>query len=1165
MNVVRRVAAVAAVLMTGSMLIPGSASAAPAPPGPERMDAAVRLASGVDRTKAGAKGRVLPLTSDGRGRVEVYVTGSDVAAAREAVRAAGGEVSDQDGSRVRAAVPPANLRDLAGRTGVVEVRRPEAAVPLEITSEGVGPSGAQAWHSAGRQGAGAKVGILDVGFGRLAAAQAAGEVPAGVSVDNGRCDPDVQSSHGTTMAEIVHDMAPAAQLFLACVTDAMSFDDAARGLAAQGVQVVNVSMGFPGTGRGNGTVDAGAGDWSPATVVAWLRGQGIVVVAAAGNEAEQHANATAVDSDGNGWLNLPGGSENQGFSVRESGAPITIELRWDAWPRTNTDYDVYVMDQLGLPSEHPEHTPVAVSTRPQQETPGGLDPVELVTIQNTQAGSAYWIYLKVKNGAPLGTRLDLTIHGRAQGVSIHDPAGSIAEPASSPYAIAVGAITPAGAAAGGDVEPYSGRGPTIDGRVKPDVTGFTGVSTFTGGAARPDQGTSVAAAHVAGAAALYKSTRPALEPAELEALLLDSSTRPGRDNAFGAGVLNAGPIGDLAPPAGSAFTPLPTYRRLIDTRDPDSRHPAPLAAGETVTLPVPDLPADATAVMMDLAAVAPSIDTRLEVFPDTPSGVLAVGAARGRISTGLVTATLHPQTKTIRVRNASGSTHVVIDVVGWYSRDSSASTFVPKTSPYRLMDTRTWSIPSPRLDPGEEQVLRVRGVAGVPDTATAVLVDVTGTDVTQATNLEVFSRTARGKVTLSAGRGETRQTLALAAIADDGTIRVRNGSGQAHAVVDLVGWYATGGAGARYVPLRYAQPIFDSRLGNQGPPLAFGSADTRPFQVEKQPRVPSTATAVVLGVTQTSRNLAEPTSASLWCAECGWSGHTNVSSTASDASDLPPPGGGVPISVTRTLAGLAVVPLGVSGALNVRNAVGDGSGNIAVEGVHIVAGLTGYFVGGGSDGSSALPAPAGHWKLDEGSGLTAADSSGNGRPATLQGGVTWAGGHTGQGITLNGTSGHATTASSVLHTDRSFTVAAWVRLTRRGNYFTAVAQAGQQQSAFYLQYAPGIDTWRFVVPSGDTANPASYASADAPGQAALNEWTHLTGVYDATTHELRLYVNGRFVGRGTATLWDATGAFTIGAARAAGSTANFFPGSMDDVRAYDRALAESEVRLLAGA
>lgn len=1153
MRIRRLVAVGATALMTTALMAgvpeasPGRASADPAVPATKRMDAAVRMAAGVDTPTPGARGRVRPLQTDGRARVLVYVAGTDVSAARTAVTAAGGVVSDANGDRVRAAVPAARLRDLAARPGVLEVERPETPQPLDIVSEGAQSSGALAWHGDGKQGGGVKVGILDVGFGRLAATQEAGELPADVTVHNGQCAPDAQSSHGTTMAEVVHDMAPAAQLYLACVTDSMDFDDAARWLTDQGVQVVNVSLGFPGTGRGSGAADPTEPDWTPATVVAWLRGQGIVVVTAAGNEADKHMTGQTADPDGNGWMNISGAAENQGFTMA-AGARATVELKWDAWPRTNNDLDVFVMDQLGKPTGLNDPHLVAYSINPQQETAGGRAPVETVTFDNTAGETAtYWIYVQRKQGAATNLRYDLTLYGPVSGVSYVDPAGSIAEPAGSPYTIAVGAITPVNAATGGTVEGYSSQGPTIDGRVKPDVVGFTNVSTFTGGVApNPTAGgTSVAAAHVTGAAALYKGANPSLDPAELEALLLDSSDRFGRSNTFGSGVLKLGSPRVPTPSTGSAFTAFPSVRRVLNTADDTGGHRGALQPGETFTLRLPDLPPDATAVMVDITSIRPAADTQLEVFADTPSGIPTLYAEKGRVAAAFVTATLHPQDKVIRIRNTAAATDVTVDFYGYYSEQSSASTFVPKTLPYRLMDTRTWGIASPKLDAGETRTLQVRGVAGVPDNATSVLVNVRTTDASQATHVGLYAQNFLNKWMLSPDAGEDLQTLTLVPIADDGAIRIRNYTGQVHVAVDLVGWYATGGAGARYVPLRYTQQVFNSQSGTQTPAAPFGPASSRGFQMTLQPRVPSRTTAVVLGTTvrQLSSGVTAGTNAALWCRECGWQGHSNVSD-----QPLASP------TAFRTVGNATVAPLGTSGVLGVRNA--DGT-------AHISAALYGFFVGGELHGATPLPAPTGWWTCDEATRTTVADSSGNAQTATLQGGTSrGTGGRIGRACTLDGTSGYATTAGPMLRTDQSFSVAAWAYLTRNDKDYTVVAQDGAQTSPFTLQYDDGTDRWVLRTATTDAAN-AGGVIASAPTPARVGEWTHLVGVYDAVAHTVRLYVNGALAGEASgATLWRANGSFAIGRGKVNGGSVDYFAGHVDEVRTYDRALTESAAREL---
>jgi len=101
----------------------------------------------------------------------------------------------------------------------------------------------------------------------------------------------------------------------------------------------------------------------------------------------------------------------------------------------------------------------------------------------------------------------------------------------------------------GDVfESYSSRGPTIDGRPKPDLVAPADVSSATYGSFKTCggsgfAGTSAAAPHVAGAAALAKQLNPTFGPAELQAFLesraLDLGV-PGRDELFGLGKLMLG-------------------------------------------------------------------------------------------------------------------------------------------------------------------------------------------------------------------------------------------------------------------------------------------------------------------------------------------------------------------------------------------------------------------------------------------------------------------------------------------------------------------------------------------------------------------------------------------------------------------------------------------------
>jgi len=208
-------------------------------------------------------------------------------------------------------------------------------------------------------------------------------------------------------------------------------------------------------------------------------------------------------------------------------------------------------------------------------------------------------------------------------------------------------------------------------------------------------------------------------------------------------------------------------------------------------------------------------------------------------------------------------------------------------------------------------------------------------------------------------------------------------------------------------------------------------------------------------------------------------------------------------------------------------------------------------------------ADLGHWKVDENTGTTLADSSGSGRTATLKGGVAWTGGRNGYGVLLDGTTAYAETAGPVVDTSRSFSVAGWAYLTQAGTASqTVVAQDGSRLSTFLLQYRGPEKAWGLVVPGVDSDSPGSnVVILTAPGQAVVGSWTHLATTYDAGTRQIRLYVNGALVAAEVGvTVLPATGPLSIGRAKWKGGNADFFSRGVDEVRAYSRALTDGEVR-----
>jgi hypothetical protein len=204
---------------------------------------------------------------------------------------------------------------------------------------------------------------------------------------------------------------------------------------------------------------------------------------------------------------------------------------------------------------------------------------------------------------------------------------------------------------------------------------------------------------------------------------------------------------------------------------------------------------------------------------------------------------------------------------------------------------------------------------------------------------------------------------------------------------------------------------------------------------------------------------------------------------------------------------------------------------------------------------------AGYWPFDASNAL---DSSGNFNDLTLNGGAAYTTGRQGGALSVNGSRGFASSAQPVVRTDNSFTVTAWVNLTSASGFHTAVSQDGVSVSGFFLQYSASDSRWALAMTSADsTSSVTSRAlSAAAP---ALGTWTHLAGVYNAGSGQLLLYVNGTLNGSASFTApWSANRGLQVGRGLWGGAAADFFPGAIDEVRAFRRVLSAAEVASSAG-
>ncbi len=113
----------------------------------------------------------------------------------------------------------------------------------------------------------------------------------------------------------------------------------------------------------------------------------------------------------------------------------------------------------------------------------------------------------------------------------------------------------------------------------------------------------------------------------------------------------------------------------------------------------------------------------------------------------------------VQIVNAFGQVDLVVDVAGYYSAGS-PDRFTPLT-PSRLLDTRDPGLAP--VTPGSPFTLTVAGHGGVPADATAVVVNLTATDATEATAIlaSPAGPTPPLASNLNLRPGDTRPNLAV--------------------------------------------------------------------------------------------------------------------------------------------------------------------------------------------------------------------------------------------------------------------------------------------------------------------------------------------------------------------------------------------------------------------
>jgi hypothetical protein len=158
---------------------------------------------------------------------------------------------------------------------------------------------------------------------------------------------------------------------------------------------------------------------------------------------------------------------------------------------------------------------------------------------------------------------------------------------------------------------------------------------------------------------------------------------------------------------------------------------------------------------------------------------------------------------TIKLAHYAGAAHVIVDVQGYTNLPTAGSRYSP-LAPSRILDTRNGTgglgkvngaLPPPNV--------QITGRGGVPACATAVVMNVTVTELTDGPGyLSLYPADAPTPTVcnLNFVAGQTIANSVVTKLSPSGQVALLNSIGSSHVIFDVQGYYAAGPGGARFVP-----------------------------------------------------------------------------------------------------------------------------------------------------------------------------------------------------------------------------------------------------------------------------------------------------------------------------------------------------------------------------
>jgi hypothetical protein len=854
-----------------------------------------------------------------------------------------------------------------GRAALAAADGTTSATCAPITSEGVTQLKADIARSTySVDGTGVKVGVLSDSFNNLGGAATGvsnGELP-GAGNPCGRTTAvqvlqDASSGgadEGRGMAELVHDVAPGSPLAFATAmppSGEAGFANNIRNLANAGAKVIVDDVTYYDEPMYQ--------DGIVAKAVNDVTAQGVSYFSSAGNENVLDSSGREIGSyeatggyrpatcpalasgdwadggysDCHDFDPTSGVSSSDTFTI-EAHSSVIFAIGWNE-PQyaVPTDFDAFIVNAA-------TNTIISQSVEIQDDTKAAS---EVVTVVNNGAGAGQvkLVIARYKNpdhpsggtprfkavmfarrtvaaaGTPVpSAQFHTSSNGDAIGPTIygHNAAINGATVAAVPYNNSAAPET------------FSSRGPAI--YCYRPVTGTTvaagplpscrtkhvdiaatdgGQTSFFGTSSPPYRfyGTSAAAPHAAGVAALQFQAKPCANQADILGAQKASARVVGSYGvtAVGSGLIDAnGAIAAMSTCSATKFHSVNPTRVLESRNIPGNTggYTTRWGPGITRSVDVTDTNGSGvpetgvSAVVLNVTVTDTDAYSYLSLFPNgnaQPQTGSNLNWSPGKTIANLVTVKVGTAGR-IAIYNEAGNSNVIADVVGWYDDGTVAGQLYNSVAPTRVLDSRTTT--GDLSGPWGAGVTRTLDVIGsptavVPSGATAVVLNVTVTDTTTGGFATVFPAdvgTVPTASNINWAPGNTIPNLVTVRLGTGGSstlgkVKIYNAVGSTNIIADVVGYYSATGAGFHVLsPTR----VLDSRTttGNLSGP--WGAGATRQLDVTNTygSGVPASgAQAVIMNVTVTDTSTAgfltlfpATTSSVPNASNLNWSAHDTI-------------------------------------------------------------------------------------------------------------------------------------------------------------------------------------------------------------------------------------------------------------------------------------------------